>query len=521
MGIVGKGASMSDLRDLTIGLDCGTGGARALIADPKGTVLAMATRDYPTTHPHPGWATQLPADWWRAACGAVREAMSRAAVPPSRIAAICADGTSSTLVALDDGLAPIGEAILWMDNRASPQARTIEASGHPALRRSRAGVSAETALPKILWLRDNDPARFAAARWFVEMADYLALRLSGQLTLGQNLTTNRWFFDPRHGWPEDFLAAIGLEGITARFPAAMPAIGSVIGTLTREAAGDLGLDPATLVVAGGTDAYVAMVGLNTLRPGETALITGTSHLVLPVVAEDAEVEGLFGPHPDCVVKGAFVMEGGQVSSGALLRWWHDMLHESGPGAYDAMLTGAEAVPAGANGLVVLDFWQGNRNPYTDYDLQGAIWGLTLKHGPAHVTRALMESVALGTANILSRLTEAGVPVLSMTLAGGVLRSRFWAQMHADATGTRLLIPEVAEATAFGAAIAAAVGADLHPSLQEGAAAMVRIRDEILPDAAAHERFRDQLDLYLQTHAAMRPLMHRMAAINRAAAAAAG
>jgi sugar (pentulose or hexulose) kinase len=195
-------------RDITIGLDCGTGGARALVADAAGQVLAMATQDYPTHYPRPGWATQNPADWWRAACGAVREAIARAGVDPARIAAICADGTSSTLVAHDAELAPVAEAILWMDNRASPQARRIEATGHPALRRSRAGVSAETALPKILWLRENAPDLFGRTRWFVEMADYLALRLSGRLTLGQNLTINRWFYDPRRGgWPQDFLQA--------------------------------------------------------------------------------------------------------------------------------------------------------------------------------------------------------------------------------------------------------------------------------------------------------------------------
>ncbi|MGO4853575.1 FGGY-family carbohydrate kinase [Phaeovulum sp. W22_SRMD_FR3] len=505
-------------KDLSIGLDCGTGGARALICDARGQVLGMADSTYPTEYPHPGWATQNPAEWWQAACAAVGGAIAAAGVDPARIAAICAGGTSSTLVALDAAQDPVGPAILWMDNRASPQAHRIEASGHPVLRRSRAGVSAETALPKILWLKDNAPEAYADTRWFVEMTDFIALRLSGQLTLGQNHTINRWFCNPRDGgWPVDFLDGIGLEGICERFPVWMPALGDPIGAITAQAAEAMGLSPQTLVVAGGTDAYVAMVGLNTLRPGETALITGTSHLVLPVVAEDIEIEGLFGPHPDCVTQGSFVMEGGQVSSGAILRWWHDLLH-GGANGYDAMLAEAEAAPPGANGLVVLDFWQGNRNPFTDYDLQGAIWGLTLKHARADVTRALMESVALGTANILGRLQASGQKVRAMTLAGGVLRSPFWAQMHADATGVSLRIPEIGEATAFGAAITAAVGAGLHPSLKAAADAMVRIRSEIQPDPIRHARFRAQMEIYLETHAALRPLMHQQALRSRASPA---
>lgn len=130
----------------------------------------------------------------------------------------------------------------------------------------------------------------------------------------------------------------------------------------------------------------------------------------------------------------------------------------------------------------------------------------------------MEAVALGTANILGRLSAKGLAVDSMTLAGGVLRSPFWVQMHADATGTPLRIPEVGDATAFGAAIAAAVGAGLHPSLEAAADRMVRIRDEVHPDPGRTAQFRAQLDLYLETHAALRPLMHRMAARSRASPA---
>ncbi|WP_339694241.1 FGGY family carbohydrate kinase [Celeribacter baekdonensis] len=502
-------------QDLILGLDCGTGGARALISTVAGDVLAIVDSPYPTRYPRAGWATQGPHDWWRAACEAVRGAIAEAGIDPVRIAAICADGTSSTLVSLDADLTPVSDAILWMDNRASPQARRIEGTGHPALRRSRAGVSAETALPKIMWLKEHEPEAYTATRWFVEMTDYMALCLSGRLTLGQNHTINRWFYNPRTGgWPVDFLDAIGLEGITERFPKDMPALGDPIGPITAQAAEQMGLSPKTLVVAGGTDAYVAMVGLNTLRPGETALITGTSHLVLPVVAEDVEIEGLFGPHPDCVSQGTFVLEGGQVSSGGILRWWHDLLHE-GDNGYEEMLAQAEAAPPGANGLVVLDFWQGNRNPFTDYDLQGAIWGLTLKHGRADITRALMESVALGTANILGRLQTRGLEVKTMTLAGGVLRSPFWAQMHADATGVTLRIPEVGEATAFGAAITAAVGAGLYLSLEQAADAMVRIRCEIHPDPTRHAQLSSQMEIYLETHAALRPLMHRQAARSRA------
>ncbi|SIQ95954.1 ribulokinase [Rhizobium sp. RU20A] len=504
-----------------IGLDGGTGGARALLSDLDGNVVAMATHDYETTFPLPGWAEQTPVDWWRAACVAVRKLITGAAIPVDRIFAICADGTSSTVVALDEQLEPTMPAILWMDNRASPQARSMTQSNDPALRRSRLGVSSEWAIPKILWLKENRPEIFRRSRWFVEMADYLALKLTGKLTLGHNQITNRWFFDGRRGgWPEAFFSHIGLDGITERFPQRIVPLGTAIGKITPDAAEAMGLSWDTTVVAGGTDAYVAMLGLNVCAPGRTAFITGSSHLVLPMTDKDIEVPGIFGPHPDCVIPGLFVMEGGQVSSGSIIRWWHDHIGKAlkpGEDAYAAMMREAAAIPIGADGLVALDFWQGNRNPYIDYDLQGAIWGMTLKHTPAHMLRALIESVAYGTANILRTLAGNGVPVETMVVCGGATRSAFLLQMHADVAGIPIIVPKVPDATAFGAAIAASVGAGLHASLADAAAHMVREDHVVEPDMTAHRRYREAFSFYEETYQALHPLMHRMARRNEVTA----
>ncbi|OJF97399.1 FGGY-family carbohydrate kinase [Pararhizobium antarcticum] len=497
-----------------VGLDGGTGGARAIITDLDGAVIAMATHEYQTTFPLPGWAEQTPADWWTAACLAVRKAVRSSGLNPADIRAISADGTSSTLVALDRDCVPTMPAILWMDNRASPQARRMMETNDPALRRSQLGVSSEWMIPKILWMKENRPEIYERSRWFVEMTDYLALRLTGLLTLGLNQITNRWFYDPRRGgWPQAFYEKIGLGEITARFPQNILPLGGAIGRIAPEAAEAMGLSRDTTVVCGGTDAYVAMVGLNVCQPGKTAFITGSSHLVLPMTDQDIEVPGIFGPHPDCVVPGLFVMEGGQVSSGSIIRWWHDHLGKiagSGPDTYAQMLCAAEEIPLGADGLIALDFWQGNRNPYIDYDLQGALWGLTLKHTPAHMLRALLESIAYGTQNILRALDRHDVSVETMVICGGATRTSFLVQMHADVCGIPIIVPKVQEATAFGSAITAAVGAGFYGSLAEAAGRMVTESHVIEPNMGRHTRYDEVFQFYQDTHAALQPLMHRMA-----------
>ncbi|HEY9211428.1 MAG TPA: FGGY family carbohydrate kinase [Ancylobacter sp.] len=496
---------------LVVGLDCGTGGARAIVSDLAGNVRGTATCNYPTAHPRPGWTEQNPADWWSAACEAVREAVARAGAAPDDILAISADGTSSTLVALDETGTPIGPAILWMDTRASAQARCMSECGDLALARCRAGVSAEWMIPRILWIKEHRPEVFERTRWFVEMADYIAYRLSGRLTLGLNQATNRWFHGGiAGGWPTEFFARIGLTGITERFPADVLALGTPIGPVLPDVAETMELGRGTLVVCGGTDAYVAMVGLDVCRPGRTAFITGSSHLVLTMTDQAGEVPGLFGPHPDCVVPGLYVLEGGQVSSGSIIKWWHDhfgmaLCRDGDP--YVAMMTRAAGIPIGAEGLVALDFWQGNRNPYTDYDLRGAIWGLTLKHSPDHILRALIESVAYGTENILRTLAANAITVSSLTACGGTVRSRFLLQMHADVSGLPIHVPQVSEASAFGSAIVAAVGAGAFRDLPEGAAAMVREDFMIEPDREAGSRYSSIFEDYRATHVALAPLMH--------------
>lgn len=497
-----------------IGLDGGTGGARAIVADLDGKVVAMATHEYETTFPRAGWAEQTPADWWHAACLAVRQAVHMSGISPADISAISADGTSSTLVALDRDGTPTIPAILWMDNRASPQARRMMETNDAALRRSQLGVSSEWMIPKILWIKEDRPEIFERSRWFVEMADYLAFRMTGKLTLGLNQITNRWFYDGRRGgWPEEFYGKIGLGDITGRFPDEILPLGASIGRIAPEAAEAMGLASHTTVVCGGTDAYVAMVGLNVCEPGRTAFITGSSHLVLPMTDKDIEVPGIFGPHPDCVVPSLFVMEGGQVSSGSIIRWWHDHMGKlvgSGPDAYARMLREAGDIPIGADGLIALDFWQGNRNPYIDYDLQGALWGLTLKHTPAHMLRALLESIAYGTENILRTLARHDVAVETMVICGGATRTPFLMQMHADVCGIPIVVPKVLEATALGSAIAAAVGAGFYDSLAEAAASMVAEDHVVEPDMRRNEQYSEVFGFYCDTHAALAPLMHRMA-----------
>src|SRR5262249_8806863 len=201
------------------------------------------------------------------------------------------------------------------------------------------------------------------------------------------------------------LRGLGLEALREKWPRDVLPRGEVIGGLTAAAAEHLGLPKGLPVAQGGADAFIAMLGLGVVRPGRLALITGSSHLQLGVSDQPLHCKGLWGTYPDALIPGRYIVEGGQSSTGSVVNWLKQLLPDSV--SYDKLNAEAKVLPPGAEGLVVLEHFQGNRTPYTDAQARGVISGLTLKHGPAHLYRAVIEGVSFGTALILETMRAHG------------------------------------------------------------------------------------------------------------------
>ncbi len=206
--------------------------------------------------------------------------------------------------------------------------------------------------------------------------------------------------------------------------------------------------------------------------------------------------------------GLHVVEGGQTSTGSVVSWFKSLLGEDV--TYERLNDEAAALPPGAEGLVVLDHFQGNRTPYTDPNSRGVISGLTLKHGPAHIFRAIIEGVSFGTELILETMRGTGFRPTDVVVAGGATRSDLWLQIHADVSDLPLSLTRVADAPALGSAILAAVGAGLDDDIAGGADAMVEVVRTIEPDPARHEAYRPIYQVYKDTYPALAHLLHRQA-----------
>jgi FGGY-family pentulose kinase len=502
-----------------LGLDGGTEGMRAAVFDPMGRLISFARAEYRTSHPHQGWAEQDPNEWWRATQIATRQALRNGGIHPDAIVALAAACTSCSVVVADAEGRPLRPALIWMDVRAAQQAKRIAATSDPALKYSGyTKSSAEWLLSKALWLAENEAAIYQQASHVVEYVDWLGHRLTGEWAASINTAAIRAYHDRRNGgWPVSLYDAVGLADLVGKLPSRVVDMGDRLGTLTRQAAEDLGLRAGIPVAEGGADAFVGMIGLDVVAPGRVALITGSSHLQLAQTATATYAPGMFGAYTDCVIPGQYTIEGGQVSTGSVVKWLVGLLTGSqlggqamrGESAYQQLEKDAMGIPPGSEGLLALEYWQGNRTPYVDAEARGMLWGLSLRHTPAHLYRAVIEAVCYGTENVFRTFRANGHPLTDITACGGAVHSEFWIQTHADVSNLPISITAVPEAVSLGSAILATVAGGLHPTVVSASKAMVSVVRHVEPDADAHKAYQFYVDKYVASYEAMSELMHEV------------
>ncbi|HEY4384312.1 MAG TPA: FGGY-family carbohydrate kinase [Ktedonobacteraceae bacterium] len=502
--------------DLVMGIDAGTGSLRAGIFDLHGHPLGFAERSYETHYPNPGWAEQHPADWWDALVGAVRECLSISGASSEQVIGLAIDAPCNILLIDQDGT-PLTESLIWMDLRGAEQARRLTATQDPVLRYCGGDVPAEWPLPKMLWLKEQKPALWEQAAAIVEQMSWLTYRLTGTWATPLNSAAAKWHYrtsasaDAPEGWPVRLLGAVGLNDALAMLPETVVPMGAKAGELSAQAASELGLRPGIAVSMSGIDAHAGMVGINVTSPGTLALITGTSTCQLAQSREGAFDPGLWGPFEDAVIQREWTLEAGQASTGGTVRWLLDLLGGNlpkGPERYVVADAAAAAIAPGAEGLTILDYWQGSRTPVKDPSARGTIWGLTSAHGTGHLLRAVYEATAYGNRHILDMLRGLNVPVDQITACGGGTRSQLWLQILADVAQLPITLTEVSDAVALGSAMCAAVGAGAFPDLVTAGREMVRTGAVVEPNPATRAVYDEGYARYRETYQVLAPLFQR-------------
>lgn len=504
-----------------MGIDFGTESCRVAIFDATGKPTTFAATEYKTTHPRPGWAEQSPEDWWEALQASSQKALAKSGVPASSIAGISYDATTMTVVAMDTKGEALRPAIMWMDVRATEQAAKAETIDHWARLYNGNGTAPATAewYPfKAAWLRQHERDTYDKAHRLVDAPDWITYKLTGEWTVNINSAALRMYYNrDQGGWPTEFYEHIGCGDVFDKLPENVVDLGKPVGELAVTPAQLLGLPPGIPVAQGSADAWAGQLGLGVTDPGKLALITGSSHVMSGQSAEPLHGKGFFGSYTDGVIPGQYTVEGGGVSTGSVLKWFKDnfasdiveLADKVGLNAYDLLNQKAREIPAGSDGLIINEYFQGNRTPYTDSKARGIMWGLSLHHGPAHVYKAIQEAVCYGVAQNLRTMNEAGFTVTEMVACGGSTKSRDWMQMHSDVTGVPITVTQVGDAVALGSAMMAAVGAEIYPDLGAAAKEMVHDLEQYTPNQERHEEYQFYLDAYCESYPALQELTHRV------------
>jgi len=480
---------------LVVGVDVSTTATKAVLQDAEGTVRAVGMSAYSYETPHPLWSEQDPALWWEATRIAVREALEAADTDAEAVEAVGLTGQMHGLVALDDRDEVLRPAILWNDQRTGAECdairgiigrrRLIEITGNDAL----PGFTA----PKLLWLRRHEPDVWASIAHVLLPKDFVRLRLTGEHALDRADGSGTILFDlAARDWSPEILDALAIEPrwLPPTFEGPM-----VTGTITEGAASATGLRAGIPVVAGGGDQAAAAVGVGSVVPGVSSLSLGTSG-VLFTTTEGPAIESEGRLHAFChAVPDRWHLMGVMLSAAGSLRWYRDAL---APGvAFEELVEEAAEVPPGSDGLLFLPYLTGERTPYPDPLARGAFVGLTVHHGRAHLTRAVLEGVAFGMRDSLELMRAAGIqPPDQIRATGGGSRSALWRRILADVLGASIVTTPSAEGAAQGAATLAAVGAGWFDTIQDACRALVRIGETTPPSETggaytnAYARYRE-------------------------------
>ncbi len=494
---------------LALGFDLGTGGIRASVHDvASGAILGSAEEPYETAYPRPGWAEQQPEEWWSGLLRAGRRAVEAAG--RSDIVGVAVATTASTVVACRGDGTPVRPAILWMDCRAAREARETRLVQHPLMAYSGGEDAAEWLVPKAMWLQRHEPEVFAQAEVICEAIDFLNYRLGGEWAGSRMNASCKWNYDSATGaFVPEIYEALGIPELGGKLPQRIVPVGDAITRLRPEVAEALGLTTRPLLAQGGIDAHIGMLGAGTIDPGSMLLIGGTSVVHLTHLDAQQPLPGFWGPYPNALMDGRWLVEGGQVSAGAIFTWLAHKVFGLDSAGHQQLIAEAGRLSPEQTGLMVLDYWMGNRTPYRDADLRGCILGLSLGHGRSEIYRAAIDGVALGSLNVLRALERTGVHIDRIVMAGGICHNPPWLQATVDALGRPVHLSREGNLTTLGAAACAAHALGIYPDLAAASQRLAVEGELIEPDQERARWYARTLDQYQELTETLAPALHRL------------
>lgn len=489
---------------LVLGIDIGTGGVRVLLVDAtSGSVVDRADGAWPTSTPQLHWSEQDPELWWAATATAIRRIVD-ALDAPSMIQAVSFAGQMHGLVLQDDANEVLRPAILWNDQRAIAECdeihqrlgvdQCIKTTGKPML----TGFTA----PTLLWVQNHEPDVASRIHRICLPKDYVRFRATGVHATDVTDASGTGWLDLRtRDWSPEICDALNID------PSWLPLVhesSALVGTIDASGAAATGLAAGTPVTAGAGDQAAAGLACGVVNDRLASVTIGTSGVVFAQTPQPTtDLSGTL--HGFChAVNDQWHVMGCMLAAGGSLQWWRDAIgiHED----FDALIDEIESIPPGAEGLRFLPYLSGERAPHADPRASGAFLGLTMQHDRRHMTRAVLEGIAFGLKDMLELISASGHRIDVLRVAGGATRNPMWLQLLADVFQSRIETVNEPDATAFGAALLASVGAGVYSSSEEAANELVTVTNTIEPEADVYS---DIYATWRTLYPQLAPAMHRL------------
>ncbi len=497
-----------------MGVDIGSTGAKAVVFNADGQVLAQSYQEYDELHPRPGFFELDPQQVWEAFVAVTGEAAATCREPVQALA-ISAQGEA--FVPVDEHGEFLYGSILSYDGRAEQQVRQLaerlgerqifQITGMP--------IHPSFTLPKLMWLRDNEPQVHAATHKYLLWPDVICCKLGLPVRLDWSLAGRTMAFDiTKRSWSEPVLEAAGISPELLAEPIRP---GEVIGQLPANAAQLLGLSTECVVVAGGHDQPMNALGAGIIGEGLAVDGMGTVECVTVAFTEPVLTEAMLSHGYCCyphVAGDMYVSLAFNYSSGSLLRWFRDNFAEAdriraaeqGRDVYEIIL---EGLPDGPTGLLVVPYFAGAGTPYMDARARGTMVGMTSATDRKSFIKALLEGVCLDLRLNLESLKQAGVEVSRLRATGGGSKSPYWLQLKADITGRQVVTINVVESGCQAGAILGGVATGVYESLQQAVEWLVHEQVVYEPRPAMYESYQHYFQLYQQLWPAVREIVHQL------------
>ncbi len=505
-----------------LGVDIGTYSSKGVLVDAHtGEIISSHIIEHNISILEPGWA-EHDADcvWWHEFVEICQQLLSKTKINPEEIRAVGTSGLGACVLPVDDAGKPLRQAILYgIDTRAIAEMAELEYffGKEKIYKISLMRLSTQSIGPKILWIKNHEPRIFNQTKYFLTSEAYLVYKLTDNITLDY-LTAADYapMFDvQKHTWNAETTQYITpLEKL--------PKISwscDIGGTVTRQAARQTGLLEGTPVIVGTTDSASEALSAGVSNNGDLMMMFGSSFYFILKTEKITPTELIWSSA--WLEEGAFTLQGGTSTSGSLTRWFRDNLapmevsaqKAGGENAYTSLANLLEQSPLGANGLIALPYFEGERTPVHDPQARGILFGLTLSNSRADIYRALLEGIGFGIRHILDKMRQADVFPTRMVGTGGGTQNLGWMQIISDIANIEMVIPEKQIGACYGDAFMAGVGVGLFKNLNE-ITQWVKYKYQIMPNPEAHKKYEPLYRIYRGLYEQTKGLMHDLSLYNR-------